>query len=150
MQGLLYKEYNNLVKHKDISYNENQIILLKILEKLRLFLEKNDKRFLKKNYDWHGIYIYGDVGRGKSLLMDLFFKHCNISKKRLHFHEYMVGIHRELHQLRKEIPHLTNPLKKIAKDFSKKFKLLCFDEFQVTDVADAMILEQLFKFLCRI
>jgi len=87
------------------------------------------------------------VGRGKSLLMDLFFKYCDVPKKRIHFHEYMIMVHQKLHKLRQSNPELKDPIKHIAKELSKECKLLCFDEFQVADVADAMILERLFRCL---
>ena len=64
-----------------------------------------------------------------------------------HFHEFMSMTHRELHKIRKRLGGVEDPLKLVAKTFSKKAKILCFDEFQVTEVADAMILERLFKHL---
>lgn len=89
-----------------------------------------------------GIYLWGGVGRGKTFLMDLFFNTLSMKKKiRLHFHRFMQQIHRGLKQHQGQ----ADPLKKIAKAFSKKYRLLCFDEFHVSDIADAMILGELFK-----
>ena len=98
---ILHKHYNRLVEKKQINYDKKQFEILDDLENLRKQIEKPNKfKFFKKNHHISGIYIYGEVGRGKSLLMDLFFAHCNIAKKRIHFHEYLISIHKELHILR--------------------------------------------------
>tara|TARA_E500000178_G_scaffold356612_1_gene436063 strand:+ start:32232 stop:33356 length:1125 start_codon:yes stop_codon:yes gene_type:complete len=91
-----------------------------------------------------GLYIYGGVGRGKTFLMDIFFNHLKVSmKKRVHFYEFMRSVHAELQSLRKK----SEPLKTIAEKISKNTKLLCFDEFHISDVATAMILEKLIFYL---
>ena len=83
------------------------------------------------------IYIHGDVGRGKTFLMDMLFEEINHEKKiRLHFHRFMQNLHERL----KKYEGATDPLKRIVKDLSKKYKCLCFDEFYVEDIADAMLL----------
>ena len=83
------------------------------------------------------VYIHGDVGRGKTFLMDMLFEEINHEKKiRLHFHRFMQNLHEEL----KNYEGATDPLKKIVKDLSKKYECLCFDEFYVEDIADAMLL----------
>ena len=87
-----------------------------------------------------GVYMHGGVGRGKSFLMDCFFQAVPLTQKtRLHFHEFMREVHRELADLRGTV----NPLDALAKRISKKFRLICFDEFHVADVTDAMILHRL-------
>jgi cell division protein ZapE len=87
-----------------------------------------------------GVYMYGGVGRGKSFLMDCFFQAVPIERKtRLHFHEFMREVHRELRELQGTV----NPLDELGKRMAKRFKLICFDEFHVTDVTDAMILHRL-------
>jgi cell division protein ZapE len=87
-----------------------------------------------------GVYMYGGVGRGKSFLMDCFFQAVPIERKtRLHFHEFMREVHRELRELQGTV----NPLDELGKRMAKRFKLICFDEFHVADVTDAMILHRL-------
>lgn len=87
-----------------------------------------------------GVYLWGGVGRGKSLLMDCFFQHVPLERKvRLHFHEFMRATHREMHELR----GTENPLDEVAQRVARRYRLICFDEFHVSDIADAMILERL-------
>ena len=91
-----------------------------------------------------GLYIWGDVGRGKTVLMDMFFDSLPSQKKiRLHFHHFMASMHRELNQ---ESGH-ADPLRIIAKRLSLRCDVLCFDEFFVSDIGDAMILGRLFEAL---
>ena len=87
-----------------------------------------------------GVYMYGGVGRGKSFLMDLFFNAVPLRRKtRLHFHEFMREVHRELRDLQGTV----NPLDELGLRISKRYKLICFDEFHVADITDAMILHRL-------
>ena len=87
-----------------------------------------------------GVYMHGGVGRGKSFLMDSFFLSVPLKRKtRLHFHEFMREVHRELAELK----GLQNPLDELGKRIAKRFRLICFDEFHVADVTDAMILHRL-------
>ena len=87
-----------------------------------------------------GVYMFGGVGRGKSFLMDCFFNAVPIRRKtRLHFHEFMREVHRELRGMQGTV----NPLTVLGQRMAKRYKLICFDEFHVADVTDAMILHRL-------
>lgn len=103
------------------------------------------KRSMKKS-SFAGLYLYGDVGRGKSMLMDLLFATTHVDKKRrVHFHQFMLEIHERLHQLQKE--HDGHVLSRLARNIAEETWLLCFDEFHVGNIADAMILGRLFEAL---
>ncbi len=87
-----------------------------------------------------GVYMHGGVGRGKSFLMDCFYNAVPIVRKtRLHFHEFMREVHRELADLQGTV----NPLDELGKRMAKRYRLVCFDEFHVADITDAMILHRL-------
>ncbi|WCL54018.1 cell division protein ZapE [Gimibacter soli] len=103
-----------------------------------------------------GLYLYGGVGRGKSMLMDLFFETAPVkAKKRVHFHEFMLDIHARLNAWRQMSPAERlkmgaratedDPIPPIARQIAYEATLLCFDEMQVTDIADAMVLSRLFE-----
>jgi cell division protein ZapE len=91
-----------------------------------------------------GVYMYGGVGRGKSFLMDCFFQAVPLTRKtRLHFHEFMREVHRELQELK----GVQDPLDELGRRIARRFRLICFDEFHVADVTDAMILHRLLESL---
>jgi cell division protein ZapE len=109
-----------------------------------LFAGRSNKPALLK-----GLYIYGEVGRGKTMLMDLFYEASPVKRRRrAHFHEFMIDVHERVHALRQKMKageHADqDPIELVAKDLASEAWLLCFDEFHVTDIADAMILVRLF------
>jgi cell division protein ZapE len=97
-------------------------------------------RFLTHAPVPRGVYLWGGVGRGKSFLMDSFYSVVPVRRKvRLHFHEFMREVHRELEELK----GTADPLDELARRIAKRYRLVCFDEFHVSDVADAMMLHRL-------
>lgn len=93
----------------------------------------------------HGLYLFGDVGSGKTMLMDLFYDTLPASvktKTRIHFHNFMQDTHRRLHKMKMEHGNDIDAVPFVAADIAEKGNVLCFDEFQCTDVADAMILRR--------
>lgn len=121
-----------------------------IVEKLEIIsqeLIKRDKKSVftvfKSKKSVKGLYLWGSVGIGKTFLMDCFYHCLTIPKMRLHFHQFMLRIHNELNSVQGE----KNPLQVIAKKISLETKIICFDEFFVSNIADAMILGELFLHL---
>lgn len=108
--------------------------------------------FSKRKSAWtnvKGLYIWGSVGRGKTMLMDLFFDASNIRRKqRVHFHEFMADVHDRIHAHREALKRgevtSDDPIVPVANAIADEVRLLCFDEFTVRDIADAMIMRRLF------
>ncbi len=128
--------YLKLIDEGQLSFDEEQAKLLEKFNHLNESLTKRSKSWFGQK-KIKGLYIRGEVGRGKTQMMDIFFETLNIQeKKRVHFHRFMKILHDDLDKISAQ----KDPLKKVAKDISKKTKVLCFDEFYVEDIGDAMLL----------
>src|SRR5215216_3941389 len=102
-------------------------------------LEASLIRLLARKRVVRGLYLWGGVGRGKSFLMDSFFDCAPTQRKeRIHFHRFMQQIHRELHRRQGQ----TDPLGAFARDWAKEARLMCLDEFHITDITDAMMMKR--------
>lgn len=132
-----------------LSPDPAQIEAAEKLDQLLARLEKAGKGGLfSRPKPVQGLYLWGGVGRGKSMLMDLFFAEAPVKAMRVHFHEFMGRVHDRLNIARKR-RDVSNPIFPVAKQFASEAKLICFDEFQVTQIADAMILAGLFEDLFK-
>lgn len=127
--------------------DENQANAVTHLQLLHQELEQNlTQHWFRKKSKLKGLYLWGSVGIGKTWLMDLFFESLTIKRKwRIHFHDFM----REVHDQLQAYQGHQDPLEKIAKKYAQKTRVLCFDEFFVSDIADAMILGKLFEALFK-
>ncbi|MBS0639068.1 MAG: AFG1 family ATPase [Proteobacteria bacterium] len=112
------------------------------------FIGRLLRRRHAEEYVPEGLYLVGDVGRGKSMLMDLFFDVADVPRKqRIHFHKFMQQAHSRIHQWKRTHTNVSDPIPPLADSIAADSALLCFDEFQVNDIADAMILGRLFQAL---
>ena len=140
------EQYKQLVEHKTLNYDVAQrqaaLALDKLSQKLILrhaqpSLLTSLKKLFTKPEAIQGIYFHGRVGRGKTMLMDLFYQQLSLTrKKRMHFHHFMEDVHQKLN----DFSGKDNPLLLIANSWAIEVDLLCFDEFFVTDIGDAMLL----------
>lgn len=143
--------YNSRVKTGELKPDPAQLQALMLFQALVNPLKQPvSKRRLSRLFQRKpdsaekGIYIYGGVGRGKSMLMDLFYDAAQTShKRRVHFHAFMQEIHEGMHKARQD--GVTDALEPVANAVIKQACLLCFDEMQITDIADAMIVGRLFE-----
>ena len=136
--------YQELLASKQLDFDPAQVKAIDALTVLSEQLLAQSKRAKRVKVNIPGLYFHGRVGRGKTMLMDLFYNELVIeNKKRIHFHHFMESVHQQLAQLTGQ----AEPLTHIANKWAKEFDLLCFDEFFVSDIADAMLLSGLFSAL---
>ena len=152
MRQTLTEIYEARVAAGSLRADPAQHALLPKLETLRSWLEANATRkvglfaglFAKPIQPPRGLYLWGGVGRGKSMLMDLFTEATDIpQKRRVHFHAFMQGVHKGMHTARSR--GVEDPLTPVADEIIRDLRLLAFDEMQITDITDAMIVGRLFE-----
>ena len=140
----LKEEFSNYCKNNKLEINKNQIRVIKLLSQFYIScFDRSFLNFFRKKNKKLGFYLFGDVGVGKTMILDFFFKNINVPKQRLHFNEFMISYHNFSHTFKKI--DKSNIIELFVKKISKKFELVYFDEFQVTNIVDAMILGKLFK-----
>lgn len=139
--------YDRLVAANELKRDPSQERAVAALDRLASALGKSgglvSRLFGSGPKGLAGVYLWGGVGRGKSMLMDLAFAHIEVEpKRRVHFHEFMLETHARLKRVRER--HEGDPIEPVAEQIASEARLLCFDEMQVTNPADAMILSRLF------
>jgi len=136
----LIELYQEKIAAQALVYDQAQQVAISQLDELAVSLNNVGTISVATQ----SIYLWGKVGRGKTMMMDMFYQHVKIEKKqRIHFHHFMESVHQQLNQLTGQ----AEPLNYIANEWAEKVKLLCFDEFFVNDIGDAMLLAGLFKTL---
>lgn len=147
MTGPVSRAYAQLLRDHELKPDDAQQRAVAALDRLAQSLSRSRGLlglFGKRKAGFDGIYLWGGVGRGKSMLMDLAFHHIDVEpKRRVHFHAFMLQTHERLKEARKDEDG--DPIEDVAEIVSGEAKLLCFDEMQVTNPADAMILLRLFE-----
>lgn len=150
MRQSLTEIYDARVASGALRADAAQRAVLPLLEAVRTGLEEVRKPglfgiFGKPAAPVRGLYLWGGVGRGKSMLMDLFCDATQVPKRRVHFHAFMQEVQTRLHAARKS--GVADAIRPVAQSVADEVRLLCFDEMQVTDIADAMIVGRLFDYL---
>ena len=146
MSGAVRAAYDELIAAQELKPDPAQVRAVAALDRLAASFSNGGflSRLLNaKSNGPAGVYLWGGVGRGKSMLMDLAFAHIDVEpKRRIHFHEFMIDTHLRLKRVRER--HEGDPIEPVAEEIANEAKLLCFDEMQVTNPEDAMILSRLF------
>ncbi|XP_039916687.1 AFG1-like ATPase isoform X2 [Hirundo rustica] len=140
------EHYDFLIKQEELKNDEQQRRVVQHLQKLHESLKgysidsKNVlSKFFAKTKPPKGLYVYGDVGTGKTMVMDMFYSHLEVERKRrVHFHGFMLDVHQRIHRLKQNLPKRKagfmaksyDPIAPVAEEISKEAALLCFDEFQ--------------------
>ena len=144
----LEDKFNVYCNSENLEINQNQ---LKVIKKLQSFYKNNFKsllfNFFSKENSKKSFYLYGDVGVGKTMILDFFFNKKKKKKKRLHFNEFMLNFHDFVHE--KKNKKNENIINLFVKNLKLKASLIYFDEFQVTNIVDAMILGKLFEHIFK-
>lgn len=148
----LTKTYQDALQRATLRPDPAQANVVKAMDLFITRVTKQKKKsffsfFTKTSSDTRGLYIYGPVGRGKTMLMDWCLKALQanqIKAERWHFHEFMLKMHRDLRELKQQGGQLDNHIEQLADVWAERIQVLCFDEFHVTDVADAMMMMPLF------
>jgi cell division protein ZapE len=148
MQSLV-DTYNQNVSSGKIQREEEQERLLTKLDALRVIVEQKQRKFLfsKPPLAPRGIYVWGGVGCGKSMIMDMFVDSLTVGTRRVHFHSFMQEVQSSLNEARRS--RIKDALSPVVKQISNAVKVLAFDELQIKDIADAMIVGRLFEALMK-
>jgi len=140
----LKDDFFNYCKINKFQINVNQIRVIELLIKFNTSnFEKSLFSFFKKKNKKLGFYLFGDVGVGKTMLLDFFYKDISVPKQRIHFNEFMINFHNFSHT-HKGVEKISM-IELFVKKISKQYELIYFDEFQITNIVDAMILGKLFE-----
>ena len=138
-EKLLKNSFLEFCSKKKFEKNNNQLEIIDLLENF-LAPKKSLLRFLSKSNQKICFYLYGDVGSGKTMLLNFFYNQLDIKKYRSHFNEFMINFHDYRHKNKEK-----NSIYSFVKDLKKKYRIIYLDEFQVTNIVDAMILGKLFE-----